>query len=63
VNMIDHQGVSPDQNAVFRGVFAEKFQIGESIFLIKEDISSAVAAMRDVMRRTGDNDSCASSHG
>jgi hypothetical protein len=57
------QAVRPHGNTVFPGIFQKKVQIGLTVFIIEENRSVIVAAMRNVMLITGGNDAGDTWHG
>jgi len=63
VDMVVHQAPGPDLNVMLLSVACQQFQIYLPIFIIEENRGAVVAALGDVMRISGGDDTGDSWHG
>jgi hypothetical protein len=63
VYVIGHETVGIEANGVFSHVLAQFAQIETIIRLLTENVETSVAAMSDMMRQAGKNQTAASGHG
>ncbi len=53
MDVVRHQAVGENLQAVPLRVSLQQFQIAQPIFIVKEHIGPAIAPLRDVVRKTG----------
>ena len=56
MNMVRHQTINPENEPRLVSVFLEKFEIINSIFVMKKDRLATIPPLNDMMGNTGDDD-------
>src|ERR1035441_9227707 len=62
VNVIAHEAVTPDAQAVARGVIEKRVEVYLAVAVCEEDVVASVAALGDVMGGVYSYGSCCSRH-
>ena len=62
MDMIGHEAIGEDDEAVSRQLLGEKIEVGASVVIDEEDILPVVAALNDMMRRTGHTNASDAGH-
>jgi hypothetical protein len=62
VNVIAHQAPTQDTQSVPFRMFAQDFKISSAVFVREKYILPVVAALRDVVRHVGDNETGPTCH-
>jgi hypothetical protein len=63
MDMVIHQAIRPDLEAMFFRISSQQFQVSLAIFVIEKDCSAIITALRYVMGILGSDDTCDSWHG
>lgn len=63
VNVVGHQAIGPDLGACPLGRLGQQVQIERIIALFEESLLPAVAALRHMMRQSGNDETGEASHG
>jgi len=62
VDVVGHEAVGPDGEVVFLSLFFQDVQVCTLVAFLQEDVLSAISPLYDVMRDSGCNYPCDSSH-
>jgi len=62
MDVIGHEAIGLDRNAIVAGEFPEQIEVEQAIFLTIKDFLAIIAPLRDVMRDTRDDDAVGSWH-
>jgi len=63
VHVVGHQTISPASHAMFAPLFGEQMFVEFVVVVPKEDLITAVAALSDMMRNTGNDEARDPGHG
>ena len=63
MDMIGHQTISPNINAIANRILTEPFEVTSVIGLDLEHLAVTISPLDDVMREAGDSDTGQASHG
>lgn len=63
MEVVVHQTIGPNLQVILLCIVRQKFEIGLPVFIVEEDRSAIIAALRNVMRIAGGYDARDSWHG
>ena len=63
MNVVWHQAISPTRNPRRFATGGQKIPEGDVVCIIKKNLLPPIAALRDVMRKTGDDEAGDTGHG
>ncbi|MEN6405922.1 MAG: hypothetical protein ABFC77_05565 [Thermoguttaceae bacterium] len=62
MNVVWHQAIRPNLYSLFAAPLGHQFQVGRIVAIVEKRLLSAIAALRNVMRQTRDDQPCQSCH-
>ena len=63
MDVVRHEAIGPHRDARLATALAEKIEIEQIVVVAEEDIQAPVAALRDMMRQIGDDETSDAGHG